>query len=48
MKLNTKLILLLMLLVLPAATFAVTYKEMEHARIIAAKAYLRYANDPSR
>ncbi len=47
MKLNTKLILLLMLLVLPAATFAVTDKEMEHARTIAAKAYLRYANDLS-
>lgn len=47
MKINTKLILLLMLLVLPAAASAVTDKEMEHARTIAAKAYLRYANDLS-
>ena len=36
-----------MVLMLPAICFAVTQKEMEQARTIAAKSYIRYANDGS-
>lgn len=42
-----KLIAILTVIFLPAIAFAVTDKEMEEARTIAAKAYLRYANDGS-
>ena len=44
---SLKLFLLISVLILPALCFAVTQKEMEQARTIAAKAYLRYANDGS-
>lgn len=41
------LLLLALLMVVPAIAGAVTQKEMEQARTIATKAYLRYANDGS-
>ena len=44
---DLKTILLSVLLSLPLLAFAVTQKEMEQARTIAAKAYIRYANDGS-
>lgn len=50
MKINNLLInalLLLSIFILPAMASAVTQKEMEEARTIATKAYLRYANDGS-
>ena len=36
-----------MLLLSPVFVFAVTQKEMEQARVIAAKTYIRYANNGS-
>lgn len=42
-----KLFAILSMLCLPALALAVTQKEMEQARTIAAKAYIRYANDGS-
>lgn len=44
---TTKLLLVVGLGILPIASFAVTQKEMEQARVIAAKTYIRYANDLS-
>ena len=40
-------LLLLLQLMIPLAASAVTDREMEEARTIAAQAYLRYANDGS-
>ncbi|MCH5234162.1 MAG: hypothetical protein J1E16_02635 [Muribaculaceae bacterium] len=45
--LNFKTILVLAVMFVPMVAFAVTQKEMEQARTIAAKAYIRYANDGS-
>lgn len=42
-----KTLVLTAILLLPLSSWAVTQKEMEQARTIAAKAYLRYANDGS-
>lgn len=42
-----KKIILFAIILTPAIAFAVTQKEMEQARTIATKAYLRYANDGS-
>lgn len=42
-----KIFAFLLALLAPGVTFAVTDQEMEQARTIAAKAYLRYANDGS-
>lgn len=42
-----KIFAFLLVLLAPGVTFAVTDQEMEQARTIAAKAYLRYANDGS-
>ena len=47
MKSVLKGILLFTVLTVPAIAMAVTQKEMEQARTIAAKAYIRYANDGS-
>lgn len=44
---NLKLVLLSFAFFIPALSFAVTQKEMEEARTIAAKAYIRWANDGS-
>ena len=45
--LNLKTILVSAVILLPLMALAVTQKEMEQARTIAAKAYIRYANDGS-
>lgn len=44
---NLRFLPLIVLMLLPMFAGAVTQKEMEQARTIAAKAYLRYANDGS-
>lgn len=44
---NIKLLFLAIVVLMPAISFAVTQKDMEQAQTIAAKAYLRYANDGS-
>ena len=45
--LKFKLVALITLLSFPLLSYGVSQKEMEQARTIAAKAYLRYANDGS-
>ena len=44
---NLKVLLLGLVVLFPAVAYAVSQKDMEQARTIAAKAYLRYANDGS-
>lgn len=44
---HIKSLILSFVLIVPSIAFAVTQKEMEEARTIATKAYLRYANDGS-
>lgn len=44
---NIKIAVLAFIMMMPALAGAVTQKEMEEARTISAKAYLRYANDGS-
>ena len=45
--LKLKAAIFIVLLSVPTFVFGVSQKEMEQARTIAAKAYLRYANDGS-
>ena len=47
MKLLRNITVLIFLTILPLAAYAVTDKEMEEARVIAAKLYLRWSNDAS-
>lgn len=47
MKLLRNIIVLLFISIIPASAYAVTDKEMEEARVIAAKLYLRWSNDAS-
>ena len=47
MKLLRNITVLIFLAILPLAAYAVTDKEMEEARVIAAKLYLRWSNDAS-
>lgn len=47
MKLLRNIIVLLFISILPVSAYAVSDKEMEEARVIAAKLYLRWSNDAS-